>query len=885
MRTEDSKPVRLEEYEPPSFLIDSVELEFDLDPNRTKVRSKLSVRRNTDTQYDGTLRLNGEDLELLSVKLNGEPVDVDGYETDAEGFSLFQAPDEFILEIETAIKPEANTSLEGLYVSKGMFCTQCEAEGFRKITYFLDRPDVMAKYRTRIIAEADTYPVLLSNGNKIGHGELDNGRHWVEWEDPFPKPSYLFALVGGNLGCVEDEFTAQSGRKVALRIYVEPGDEPRCAYALDSLKRAMKWDEDKYGREYDLDIFMIVAVSHFNMGAMENKGLNIFNSQYILAQPETATDIDYALIESIIAHEYFHNWTGNRITCRDWFQLCLKEGLTVFRDQQFSADMRSEPVQRIQDIRALRARQFVEDAGPLAHPVRPDTYVKIDNFYTATVYEKGAEVIRMMNIILGESGFRKGMDLYFERHDGRAATVDEFVACMEEANDYELEHFKLWYSQSGTPVVRIGIDSSGDDSVLTLTLEQSVSPTPDQKTKSPLHIPIALNILDEQGQPIALRTRSESGAQVDKERRLVHLTNKKAKVVFDCDEGAKTVSIFEKFSAPVIVQRDLSPETRAALIAHSPDPVTRWDLVQSFAEIIILDIADSLSNDPKTALPPLDSAFVSAVRKLILDESLDPLFKSETLSLPSEIDLARVAHVIDPDAIHSARKHVLVDLATQLEDELTHIYRTNEQKAPYSPEHEQVGPRAFRNLALSLLCRLENANSIQLANEHFQAARNMTDSIAALTALTHLECSERENALAVFYDRWKADELVVNKWFRLQSLSSLPDTLIRVKALMSHSSFELTNPNKVRAVVGAFAHLNQLRFHANSGEGYTFFADTILEIDGLNPQLAARMMGALESWKRFDDKRQDLIRAQLDRIRNTEKISKNLAEIVSKLCA
>ncbi len=885
MRTEDSRPVRLTEYQPPEFLITKVDLEFDLSPARTKVRSKLQIERNPQAEHSGALRLDGEQLELLSVHLNGTALYDGEFEADNERFTLFQAPDEFTLEIETAITPDKNTSLEGLYISKGMFCTQCEAEGFRKITYFLDRPDVMAEYRTRIVADKKDYPVLLSNGNLIGHGALEDDKHFVEWEDPFPKPSYLFALVGGDLGCVEDRFVTASGREVALKIYVEPGDEPRCAYALDSLKRAMRWDEEKYGREYDLDIFMIVAVSHFNMGAMENKGLNIFNSQYILAQPETATDTDYSLIESIIAHEYFHNWTGNRVTCRDWFQLCLKEGLTVFRDQQFSADMRSEAVQRIQDIRALRARQFVEDAGPLAHPVRPDTYVKIDNFYTATVYEKGAEVIRMMHIILGAEGFRSGMDLYFERHDGTAATVDEFVECMEEANQADLSQFKLWYSQSGTPVVRVETERNNSATSLKVTLEQCVGPTPDQQKKKPLHIPIALHLLDDDGAPIVLSPQALKGATIDADLGVIHLTDQTAEIELACEAKDPTLSIFEKLSAPVIVQQSLGPAKRAFLIAHSPDPVTRWDMIQTFAESLVLEISEIAAQNPDQELPPPDETFITALRKLILDESLDPLFKAEALALPSEIDLARNATVIDPDAIHAARQHVARAIATSLEPDLKALYVENANEGPYSPDHAQVGPRSLRNMALSHLCRLETDEAIELAVTHFKTAQNMTDSIAALSALTHVESSQRDDALAEFYEKWQSDELVVNKWFRLQAMSSLPNTLENVKALMNHEAFELTNPNKVRALVGAFAHVNQLRFHAAAGDGYAFFADTILQIDKLNPQLAARMMGALESWKRFGQARQKLIRAQLDRVRDTDTISKNLSEIVEKLCA
>jgi len=877
MKTDEPKTIRLKDYTPPEYWVDTVRLDVELSPNRTLVLAKLTMRRNKDIGSTKDLTLDGEKLELVSLKINGDTCGTGDYQTSAESLTIFDVPDAFELDIETAIDPSSNTELEGVYMSNGMFCTQCEAEGFRKITYFPDRPDVMAVYTTHITAEKDAYPVLLSNGNKVGGGDLDDGRHWAEWHDPFPKPCYLFALVAGKLACVKDRFQTMNGRDVALEIYVEPGDEDRCDFAMSSLKKSMAWDEERFGREYDLDIFMIVAVSHFNMGAMENKGLNIFNSQYILARPDTATDLDYELIESIIAHEYFHNWTGNRITCRDWFQLCLKEGLTVYRDQEFSADLRSRAVKRIQDVRMLRTRQFQEDASPLAHPVRPSSYIEINNFYTATVYEKGAEVVRMIATLLGQDGFRKGMDLYFERHDGEAATVDDFVAAMADATGEDLSQFSLWYSQAGTPTLEIRDHYDEESLSYELSMTQSCPPTAETQDKQPFQIPIKFGLLNSQGQDMEVKPENKSEIRFGD---TLVLNTETSRFRFKDVPSRPLPSLLRAFSAPVNVKFQLTNEELAFLMGHDSDPFNRWQAGQNYGEKLILQNVER----HKTGQPlQTDEAFIGAMRQILNDSELDPFMKAEMLLPPSEANLARAMDVIDPVAIHHARNGVLVDLACALKDELFAIYQKNRHDGAYSPDPEQAGRRTLANRALGVLVKYEVRETIDLAFAHFQAATNMTDTMGGLMALRDSDCAERDAAIDQFYDTWQKDALVVNKWLSLQAGSARADTLDRIKVLLHHEAFSLSNPNKVRALIGAFAINNPYRFHEEDGEGYALFGGIIRKLDPQNPQLAARLLGAMESWRDFDETRQNLMRSELVAIRETKNVSKNVFEIASKL--
>ena len=875
MRTEDTVAIHLKDYQPAAYLIRNVDLEFELDPEHTRVRSQLTVARSSDVSAPQPLRLDGDHLKLLSVAIDDEPLDPGSYATDETGLTIFQVPDQFTLSIETEIDPQRNTALEGLFMSKGMFCTQCEAEGVRRITYYLDRPDVMAVFRTRIIAPKASFPVLLSNGNLTGRGDLENGRHWTEWHDPFPKPCYLFALVAGDLACVEDQFTTKSGREVSLKIFVEHGDEHRCDYAMDALKRSMAWDETAYGREYDLNTFMIVAVSHFNMGAMENKGLNIFNSQYILAQPETATDFDYMLIESIIAHEYFHNWTGNRITCRDWFQLCLKEGLTVFRDQQFSADMRSASVQRIKDVRALRFRQFAEDAGPLAHPVRPSTYYKIDNFYTATVYEKGAEIIRMLNILLGQNGFRQGMDVYFDRHDGEAVTIEDFLKCFSDATGRDLSQFYLWYIQPGTPTVTALPDFDAATRRYTLTLRQDFKTDLAGGNKAAM-IPVQMAFLDESGVELAL----PDGPHTDPDSSVVYLNDETVSIQLDGLEAAPHVSLLRHFSAPVKLVNPISHEERAFLIAHDTDDFNRWEQTQIFARDIVTEMIGQIRAGETASC---DSRFCQALGALLSDGALDAAFGAEVLALPTEIDLARDMDVIEPELLHQARSLFIDCVARELEDVLLDLYHRHSSDAPYSPSIEQAGPRALKNAALFVLAHSGREDYVSLARDQFYAATNMTNRMAALSAVNNLDHPSRDEMMASFYDQWKHDELVVNKWFRLEAISGRPGTIDRVEQLLAHEAFELTNPNKVRALIGSFAALNQVRFHDPSGRGYALFGNALIKLDGLNPQTAARLTSAFENWKQFDGHRQALMKSQLEAVMSRPNVSKNVLEIAGKI--
>jgi aminopeptidase N len=875
------EPIRLADYRPPDYRIDTVALEFDLAPETTRVKATLGIRAAYDAD-EGTrpLVLDGDELELVSVGLDGRTLAPGDYSVDEKHLTLHRPPKVFTLAIETAIRPQANTKLSGLYLSNGVFCTQCEAEGFRRITYFLDRPDVMATYRTTIRAERQACPVLLSNGNLVEEGALADGRHYAVWDDPFPKPSYLFALVAGDLAWREDKFRTRSGRDVRLRIFVEHGKEDRTAYAMDALKRSMRWDEDRFGLEYDLDVFNIVAVSDFNMGAMENKSLNVFNDKYILADPETATDADYAGIETVVAHEYFHNWTGDRITCRDWFQLSLKEGLTVFRDQEFTSDMRSRPVERIGAVRALRGRQFQEDAGPLAHPVRPDSYIEINNFYTATVYQKGAEVIRMMHRILGEEGFQKGMRLYVERHDGQAVTCDDFVAAMVDANGIDLAQFKLWYSQAGTPELEIEGRYETASGAYELNVTQHLKPTPGQPEKAPMHIPLALGLLDAQGGSIKLRLEGEPTEAAATER-VISVTAPRQSFRFVNVPEPKAVSLNRGFSAPIIIKAPQSGEERALLMARDPDPFARWEAGQQYAVDLILGAVAARQRGDAMSFEP---GFIAALGEILRDETLEPAFVAEAIVLPSEDYLAERMAVIDVEAIHEAREALRRMIADALGDELRRVYAANEVREPYSPDAAQSGRRALKNAALAYLAALAgtDAGVRAMLMGKYRGANNMTDRMATLRLLVDLEGPEPQAALDEFYARSHGDGLVVDKWLALQAISSRPDTLARVTALLSHSSFSLKNPNKVRALIGSFTAANPLRYHAADGAGYDFHATRTIELDAINPQVAARLLGPLGRWRRFDPARQAQMRAALERILAAPKLSRDVYEIASK---
>ena len=875
-------PTRLADYRPPDFLIDQVELEFDLADTETRVQSHLVLRRNPAAQTPAApLRLDGEELQLAAIGLDGRPLAPSDYNIEPDGALVIpKVPDAFALDIATHIHPERNTQLSGLYTSGGNYCTQCEAEGFRRITDFLDRPDVMSRYSVTIRADKARFPILLSNGNPSDSGDLPDGRHRAKWVDPHPKPSYLFALVAGDLVAVRDQFTTRSGRTVPLAIWVRRGDEDKCGHAMESLKKAMRWDEETFGLEYDLDVFNIVAVSDFNMGAMENKGLNIFNTRYVLAKPDTATDTDYQGIEAVIAHEYFHNWTGNRVTCRDWFQLSLKEGLTVFRDQLFSADQGSAAVSRIDNVRVLRALQFTEDAGPLAHPVQPRSYLRIDNFYTPTVYNKGAEVIRMVHTLLGIEGFRRGMDVYIGKNDNHAATIEDFLAAMEEGNGVDLSGFRLWYRQAGTPEITVEDHYDPASRQYELTVSQTVPATPGQPEKQPMPVPLAMGLLGPNGDELPTRLDGESDA---KPGTRVLVADKERQVFCFADVAAPPVpSVLRNFSAPVKLQG--VPLDRLKFLAiHDSDPVARWDAGQQVATRILLDrIAAHQRGEP---MPPLDADLIAARRETLAGSDRDPAFAAEALILPSELTLAEEIKIVDPDAIHIARKNARAEIALSLREILERAYRDLADPGVYKTDGRSIGRRALRNACLAYLAAGDASLGARLAKAQFDRAANMTDVLAALAVLVDIDCPERADALDAFYRRWEADPLVIDKWFALQARSSLPGTLEAVRALSTHAAYTRSNPNRVRALVGAFSQGNPLHFHARSGDGYAFLADEVLALDPGNPTLAARLVQPLGQWRRYDAARQGLMRAQLDRILATSGLSPNTYEMVSKSLA
>ncbi len=864
------QPVLLSAYQPPAFLVDTVDLAFDLHETATIVRSRLAVRRNGASD---TMVMNGEALTLLAIARDGAALPPDAYHTDAHGLTITGMPESCVLEITVQIDPKANTELSGLYLSNGSYFTQCEAEGFRRITFFPDRPDVMARFTASITADKAAVPVMLSNGNPGRVEDLPDGRHRVLWTDPHPKPCYLFALVAGDLVAVKDRFTTRSGRVVDLGVYVRRGDEDRCDHAMASLKTSMTWDEDVFGLEYDLDVFNIAAVSDFNMGAMENKGLNVFNTKYVLARPDTATDTDYQGIEAVIAHEYFHNWTGNRVTCRDWFQLSLKEGLTVYRDQEFSADQGSRAVKRIGDVRGLRAMQFREDGGPLAHPVQPASYLAIDNFYTATVYNKGAEVIRMMATILGKAAFRAGMDLYFARHDNQAVTIDDFVAAMQDASGVDLTRFKRWYHQAGTPEIAVSDSYDAAARRYTLTVTQRTPPTPGQPDKQPLVIPVALGLLDGNGQ--ALPTRLEGEAEARQGTRVLLASDAESRFTFVDVASPPVPSLLRGFSAPVKLS-GVSRDRLRFLAAHDSDPFTRWESGQQYATALLLDMVAAIQRGEQ---PVVEPALIQAMDATI--GAGDPAFIAETLTLPGEAFLADQMAVVDPEAIHAARDLARQTIAAALRDRLAALYDSLTDTGPYTTDGAAVGRRSLRNTCLAYLGA--NGDAAR-AKAQFDAKQNMTDVLAALSVLSGIEGAARTEALASFHAAWRTDPLVLDKWFAIQALSALPGTMAEVSRLFAHPDFDLRNPNRVRALVSSFA-ANQVRFHAADGSGYRFLADTIITLDPANPQIAARMVSPLGQWRRFDAARQSLMRAELGRIVVLDGVSKNTFEMASKSLA
>jgi len=869
MRDPAPAPVHLKEYTPPAFLIDSIDLEVELFEGHARVRSRLRIARRPGTPRS-PLVLDGEELELESVMLDGRTLAPTEYALDAEHLTIGEVPGESTLETVCRIRPRQNTQLMGFYAAERGFFTQCEAEGFRRITYFIDRPDVMAKYTVTVHADREKYPVLLSNGNPVASGAGSGGRHWVKWRDPFPKPCYLFAMVAAKLDKLEDEFLTRSGRRVRLAIYVDPGKLDQCGFAMQALKRAMKWDEEVFGLEVDLDHYSIVAVGDFNAGAMENKGLNLFNTKYVLARSDTATDGDFLNIDRVVAHEYFHNWTGNRVTCRDWFQLSLKEGLTVFREQEFGADHYSRAVERIREVRHLRAAQFAEDAGPMAHPVRPDSYMEIGNFYTTTVYEKGAEVVRMIRTLIRAENFRKGMDLYFARHDGQAVTCDEFVRAMADSAGGDLSQFMRWYDQAGTPVIDIRGEYDAGKKRYSLAVNQSCPPTPDRKKKMPFHIPFAVGLVGPDGRDM-----------LPEGTRVLSVRQPEERFVLENVEVRPVPSLARDFSAPVIVNYDYTEAELTHLMAHDSDPFNRWDAGHRMALGIILRGIETAKTGGKLTLP---RAFLDASARLLAEAPKEPAFAAEALALPSEGTIAEQMEVVDPDAIHAVRNELKRKLPSVLRQELLEAYRVNRTPGPYSPDAASAGKRALRNTALALLMELDEPEARALCMKQFEEADNMTDALAALTMLANCDCPEREWALDAFYAKWKDEPLVVDKWLGVQSTSRLPSTLPEVMRLMSHPAFNMRNPNKVYALIGGFRG-NQVRFHAAGGAGYAFLADQVIALDAINPQVAARMARGFDRWRKFDAQRQTHARVALERIRGTKGVSKGVLEIATRALA
>ncbi|ELB2917982.1 aminopeptidase N [Vibrio parahaemolyticus] len=853
------------DYQAPSHTITDIDLTFDLYDNDTIVTALSKVVQKGEST---TLELDGEGLELRSVKVDGE--DWAHHEVKEASLVLSDLPAEFELEIITKIDPEANTALEGLYKSGGAFCTQCEAEGFRRITYYLDRPDVLAKYTTKVIADKATYPYLLSNGNRIAQGEAENGRHWVQWQDPHPKPAYLFALVAGDFDVLRDKYTTMSGRNVDLEIFVDKGNLDRAGHAMTSLINSMKWDEERFGLEYDLDIYMIVAVDFFNMGAMENKGLNIFNSKFVLANDQTATDRDYLGIEAVIGHEYFHNWTGNRVTCRDWFQLSLKEGLTVFRDQEFSSDLGSRAVNRIDNVRIIRGPQFAEDASPMSHPIRPDKVIEMNNFYTLTVYEKGSEVIRMYHTLLGEEGFQKGMRLYFERHDGTAATCEDFVSAMEDATGVDLKQFRLWYSQSGTPTLRVNSEYNAEAKTYALTVEQFTEATQDQAEKQALHIPFDIELYDSKGQVIPLIINGESVHNV------LDIKQDKQTFVFENVAEQPVPSLLREFSAPVKLEYDYSDAELIFLMKHATNDFARWDASQM---LLAKYIRQNVNNVQTGSEVQLSEDLIDAFRGVLLDENLEPAFIAQVFSLPSINEITGWYKQIDVDAVDTVLNSITVSLSAALEDELSATYHTLKQ-AEYTIDHAAIGKRALRNQCLQFLAHTDKGNT--LVKAQYEAANNMTDTIAAMSAANSAQLECREELMADYSDKWKHDGLVMDKWFALQGTNPAEDALEKVKATMNHEAFSLKNPNRTRSLIGSFLAANPVRFHDKSGSGYQFAGEILRQLNDSNPQVASRMIDPLLKFRKYDEARQAMIRAELEKLKAMDNLAKDLFEKVTK---
>jgi aminopeptidase N len=870
--------IYLKDYRPPAYLVDVVDLHVELDPVRTRVRSRLEIRANPAlTGPPGDLLLDGRQLTLLQVSLDGRELTTGEYRLTDESMMVPGVPEFFSLETLVEINPDANTALEGLYRASGIFCTQCEAQGFRKITFFPDRPDVMARFTTTLVAERECAPVLLANGNLVDSGGLSDRRHFVTFADPFPKPSYLFAMVAGPLVDVADQFTTMSGRDVDLQLFVEERNRYKCEHAMASLKNAMRWDEETYGLEYDLDEYKIVAVDDFNMGAMENKGLNVFNSKYVLASPDTATDTDYQGIEGVIGHEYFHNWTGNRVTCRDWFQLSLKEGLTVFRDQEFSADMGSRAVKRITDVRLLRNVQFPEDAGPMAHPVRPESYIEINNFYTATVYNKGAEVIRMYQTLLGVEGFRRGLDLYLDRHDGQAVTTDDFLAAMADANGADLDQFRLWYSQSGTPVVDVkGVydEQSGE---FRLQFHQSCPETPGQPHKQPFLIPLHIGLLGPDGKDLPLQlVGSEPSPGATQILKIMATDQEFVFVNMPC---RPVPSLLRNFSAPIKIRYPYSRQDLAFLFAHDSDAFNRWEAGQRLATEVMLEMLAATVDNDRLQVP---RDFLAAFRAALTDRKADPALLALALSLPAETELAEAMTIADPGAVHAVRQGLRTALARELHREFTTVMIAMQDHDLYTLTPLAIGRRSLKNLCLGYLAQLAEADIQHICFDQFIDASNMTDRMAALTCLVHNHLPKWEEALEAFYHQFDGDPLVIDKWFSLQATSPHPDTLFRVSELMDHPAFSMRNPNRVRALIGTFAHGNPALFHDLSGAGYTFVTERVIELDKINPQVAARLVAPLSRWRRFDHDRQLLMKQQLERLRSQHNLSNDVGEIVEK---
>ena len=893
MRTDTAAITHRLDYVPPGYRVDTLDIGFDLDPKATRVAARSTLRRNPDSPQRDIV-LYGEELTLVALRMNGKTLTKRQYSLQPGKLVIPHAPDEVTLEIETLLRPDTNTSLMGLYVSNGNFFTQCEAEGFRKITFFPDRPDVMATYRVMLRADKAQYPVLLSNGNLVEQGDLGDGRHYALWEDPFKKPSYLFALVAGKLVCEEQTIRLKSGREALLQVWVEEGNLDKTSHAMESLVKSIRWDEERFGLELDLDRFMIVAVGDFNMGAMENKGLNIFNTKYVLANPRIATDNDYAGIESVVAHEYFHNWTGNRVTCRDWFQLSLKEGLTVFRDQEFSADMMGSDsgraVKRIEDVRVLRAAQFPEDGGPMAHPVRPDSYVEINNFYTLTIYEKGSEVVRMYQTLLGREGFRKGMDLYFARHDGQAVTCDDFRAAMADANGRDLTQFERWYSQAGTPRVIARARHDADTATWTLELEQFCPPTPGQAMKLPMHIPVAVGLLDADGSDLPLQLAGEAAADETEVHAapttlVLELTELRQTFTFTGIERKPVPSLLRNFSAPVILDIDYSDDELAFLLAHDSDPFNRWEAGQRLVTRRLLSLVETgIGADLGYAPTALDRLIAEALRKLLRDDSLDPAFRDLVLTLPSEGVLAEQVDVIDPQAIHRARRALRRHLAMELRDDLRDAYRANHVGGPYRPDPEPAGRRALRNNALGYLAELGDDGAHRLMQDQLVQATNMTDRIAALASMVNNDAPGTAAALQQFYDDFEDEALVIDKWFSLQAAAPAM-TVARVRELMRHPVFTLKNPNRARSLLFAFCNSNPAQFHAPDGSGHAFWAEQVIALYAINPQVAARLARALDRWRKYTPALQASMQAALEKVAATKKLSNDVAEVIGKALA